>query len=57
MTIQECTQPTEYLALKEAAARFKVKEKTLRRRNSNGDLPAVHSGVQPRSRRVSSCPW
>ncbi|QLQ16099.1 MAG: helix-turn-helix domain-containing protein [Micropruina sp.] len=44
MTVQERTQPTEYLTLKEAAARFKVSEKTLRRRISTGDLPALHSG-------------
>ncbi|MBK9695922.1 MAG: helix-turn-helix domain-containing protein [Propionibacteriaceae bacterium] len=44
MTVQERTQPTEYLTLKEAAARFKVSEKTLRRRISTGDLRAVHNG-------------
>lgn len=44
MTIQERTQPTEYLTLKEAAARFKVSEKTLRRRISTGDLRAFHNG-------------
>lgn len=44
MTVQERTQPTEYLTLKEAAARFKVSEKTLRRRISTGDLQALHSG-------------
>jgi excisionase family DNA binding protein len=37
-------QPTEYLTIKEAAARFKVCEKTLRRRISTGDLRALHSG-------------
>ena len=44
MTVQERTQPTEYLTLKEAAARFKVSEKTLRRRISTGDLRALHNG-------------
>ncbi len=44
MTIQERTRPTEYLTLKEAAARFKVSEKTLRRRISTGDLRALHNG-------------
>ena len=44
MTVQERTQPTEYLTLKEAAARFKVSEKTLRRRISSGDLRALHCG-------------
>lgn len=46
MTIQERTQPTQYLTLKEAAARFKVSEKTLRRRISTGDLRALHSGTR-----------
>jgi len=46
MTIQERTQPTEYLTLKEAAARFKVSEKTLRRRISTGDLRALHNGTR-----------
>lgn len=43
MTVQERTQPTEYLTLKEAAARFKVSETTLRRRISTGDLRALHN--------------
>ena len=46
MTIQERTQPTEYLTLKEAAARFKISEKTLRRRISTGDLRALHNGTR-----------
>ena len=46
MTVQERTQPTEYLTLKEAAARFKVSEKTLRRRISTGDLRALHNGTR-----------
>lgn len=35
---------TEYLTLSEAAARYKVSQRTLRRRISTGDLPALHCG-------------
>ena len=34
----------EYLTLSEAAARYKVSQRTLRRRISTGDLPALHCG-------------
>ena len=34
----------EYLTLREAAARYKVSQRTLRRRISTGDLPALHCG-------------
>ena len=41
MAIQDAA---EYLTLSEAAARFKVSQRTLRRRISTGDLPALHCG-------------
>jgi excisionase family DNA binding protein len=34
----------EYLTLSEAATRYKVSQRTLRRRISTGDLPALHCG-------------
>jgi len=41
MAIQDAS---EYLTLSEAAARYKVSQRTLRRRISTGDLPALHCG-------------
>jgi len=41
MSIQDAA---EYLTLSEAAARYKVSQRTVRRRISTGDLPALHCG-------------